>query len=124
MAEAKYDIRSYIRPSPPALKTTGAFDLRYSWNELTTVIGREYPDAPLTEILDSVELLKDLAIIGDPRLTIPLDGHRLTIFVVSQRGVVIFRHQSLSPNDQKRLAQALGEATGKPSSSSLHIHPM
>ena len=43
---------------------------------------------------------------------------------MSQRGVVFFRAQdSLNDDLQKELAQRLGELTGKPSSSKLHIHP-
>jgi len=45
--------------------------------------------------------------------------------VVSQRGVVFFRAQdSLDDTLQKELAQRLGELSGKPSSSTLHIHPI
>lgn len=44
---------------------------------------------------------------------------------VSQRGVVFFRAQdSLDDTLQKELAQRLGELSGKPSSSTLHIHPI
>src|ERR1700744_3444995 len=44
---------------------------------------------------------------------------------VSQRGVVFFRKQDDLDNDlQKELAQRLGELSGKPSTSKLHIHPV
>lgn len=44
---------------------------------------------------------------------------------VSQRGVVFFRAQDgLDDNLQKELAQRLGELSGKPASSKLHIHPV
>jgi len=44
---------------------------------------------------------------------------------VSQRGVVFFRKQDdLDNNLQKELAQRLGEQSGKPSTSKLHIHPV
>lgn len=47
------------------------------------------------------------------------------IAVVSQRGVVFFRKQDDLNNDlQKQLAQRLGELSGKPESSKLHIHPV
>lgn len=43
---------------------------------------------------------------------------------VSQRGVVFFRAQdNLTDDLQKHLNQKLGELTGKPSDSTLHIHP-
>lgn len=45
--------------------------------------------------------------------------------IVSQRGVVFFRKQDDVTNDiQKELVQRLGELTGKPSTSKLHIHPV
>lgn len=44
---------------------------------------------------------------------------------VSQRGVVFFRKQDDITNDlQKELVQRLGELSGKPSTSKLHIHPV
>jgi hypothetical protein len=49
----------------------------------------------------------------------------LTRHQVSQRGVVFFRKQdNLDNNLQKELAQRLGELSGKPSTSKLHIHPV
>lgn len=45
--------------------------------------------------------------------------------VVSRRGVVFFRNQSNMTNDfQKKLIQRMGELTGKPKESGLHIHPV
>jgi alpha-ketoglutarate-dependent taurine dioxygenase len=44
---------------------------------------------------------------------------------VSRRGVVFFRKQDDLTNDlQKQLVQKLGELSGKPSTSKLHIHPV
>jgi alpha-ketoglutarate-dependent taurine dioxygenase len=44
---------------------------------------------------------------------------------VSERGVVFFRKQDKLTNDvQKQLIQRLGELTGKPETSKLHIHPI
>lgn len=46
-------------------------------------------------------------------------------FPVSQRGVVFFRAQdNLTDDLQKELAQRLGELSGKPATSKLHIHPV
>ncbi|KAF1810146.1 TauD-domain-containing protein [Eremomyces bilateralis CBS 781.70] len=48
-----------------------------------------------------------------------------TEFSISQRGVVFFRAQDDLTNDiQKALVQRLGELTGKPKTSGLHIHPI
>ena len=47
------------------------------------------------------------------------------IGIVSQRGVVFFRKQDNLTNDiQKQLIQRLGELSGKPETSKLHIHPI
>ncbi|RYP44300.1 hypothetical protein DL768_009225 [Monosporascus sp. mg162] len=43
----------------------------------------------------------------------------------SQRGVAFFRKQDgITTDPQKELAQRLGELTGKPATSKLHIHPV
>lgn len=44
---------------------------------------------------------------------------------MSRRGVVFFRKQDNITNElQKELVQRLGELSGKPSTSGLHIHPV
>ncbi|OBT81618.1 hypothetical protein VE02_09901 [Pseudogymnoascus sp. 03VT05] len=97
---------SYIKAP---LKLSGAID---SWKnfEVTPEIGREYADVDLAAVLkaeNSDELLRDLAI------------------TISQRGVVFFRDQdNLSDDLQKQLAQRLGELSGKPETSKLHIHAL
>jgi alpha-ketoglutarate-dependent taurine dioxygenase len=49
----------------------------------------------------------------------------ITRYSVSQRGVVFFRAQDDLTNDlQKELAQRLGQLSGKPATSRLHIHPV
>ncbi|GJC87769.1 alpha-ketoglutarate-dependent taurine dioxygenase [Colletotrichum liriopes] len=91
------------------LKTTGVLD-QFEHFDVTPIIGREYPTVDLKELLrapNSDDLLRDLAI------------------TVSQRGVVFFRKQNNIDNDlQKELVQRLGELSGKPSTSKLHIHPV
>lgn len=47
------------------------------------------------------------------------------MYPVSERGVVFFRSQDNLTNDlQKQLVNRLGQLTGKPSDSTLHIHPV
>ncbi|TEA19219.1 Alpha-ketoglutarate-dependent taurine dioxygenase [Colletotrichum sidae] len=91
------------------LKLGGALD-EFEYFESTPVIGREYPNLDLKELLrapNSDDLIRDLAI------------------TISQRGVVFFRKQDNIDNDlQKELVQRLGELSGKPSTSGLHIHPV
>ena len=43
---------------------------------------------------------------------------------VSQRGVIFFRDQEITPKQQEQLATRLGELSGKPATSKLHIHPL
>ncbi|KAE8359233.1 putative alpha-ketoglutarate-dependent sulfonate dioxygenase [Aspergillus caelatus] len=91
------------------MKLSGALDAFESF-DVTPVIGREYPNANLKDFLcapNSDALLRDLAI------------------TISQRGVVFFRKQDgLTDALQKELAQRLGELSGKPKTSGLHIHPV
>ncbi|KAI2777394.1 TauD-domain-containing protein [Daldinia loculata] len=91
------------------LKLSGALD-QFKQFDVTPVIGKEFIDVDLAEWLrapNSDELIRDLAI------------------TVSQRGVVFFRKQDNITNDlQKELVQRLGELSGKPATSKLHIHPV
>ncbi|KAI1463970.1 TauD-domain-containing protein [Daldinia caldariorum] len=91
------------------LKLSGAL-YQFAQFDVTPVIGREFIDVDLAEWLrapNSDELLRDLAI------------------TISQRGVVFFRKQDNINNDlQKELVQRLGELSGKPATSKLHIHPV
>ncbi|KAL7269555.1 hypothetical protein RUND412_007780 [Rhizina undulata] len=72
----------------------------------TPVIGTEFPTLQIRDLLDSDELLLALA------------------KTVSQRGVVFFRNQELTLEEQKLLGRKLGELTGKPKTSGLHVHPL
>ncbi|KAK1139711.1 hypothetical protein N8T08_000519 [Aspergillus melleus] len=106
IVEEKSGLKSLQREP---LKPRGTLDAFESF-DVTPIIGREFPTANLKEILrapDSDDLLRDLAI------------------TVSRRGVVFFRKQDDLDNDlQKELVQRLGELSGKPSTSGLHIHPI
>ncbi|EXJ54952.1 uncharacterized protein A1O5_12863 [Cladophialophora psammophila CBS 110553] len=87
------------------LKYSGSLD-QYQSFDVTKVIGREFPDLQLSEILHDDAKIRDLAI------------------TVSQRGVVFFRNQNLNIEDQKILGAKLGELTGKPATSKLHRHAL
>ncbi|CAM1500390.1 Fc.00g095520.m01.CDS01 [Cosmosporella sp. VM-42] len=91
------------------LKLSGALQ-HFEQFDVTPVIGKEFVDVDLAEWLkapNSDELLRDLAI------------------TVSQRGVVFFRKQDNITNSlQKELVHRLGQLTGKPKTSGLHIHPV
>ncbi|KAI4937218.1 uncharacterized protein J4E92_001948 [Alternaria infectoria] len=105
------DIGIKTQPGYPRepLKTKGVLDVFESF-DVTPVIGREFVDVSLKEWLrapNSDDLIRDLAI------------------TISQRGVVYFRKQDdLDDELQKELAQRLGELSGKPKTSKLHIHPV
>ncbi|KAF7549470.1 hypothetical protein G7Z17_g6351 [Cylindrodendrum hubeiense] len=101
-SKGKTQSRQPLKPSG-ALKDFESFDV-------TPAIGREFPKANLVDWLNAPnadELIRDLAI------------------TISQRGVVFFRAQDNLTNDlQKKLILKLGELTGRPSTSTLHIHPL
>ncbi|KAJ6144556.1 hypothetical protein N7470_008451 [Penicillium chermesinum] len=105
VVESKLSTKSEREP----LQLSGALN-SYESFDVTPIIGREFPNANLKDLLrapNSDELLRDLAI------------------TISQRGVVFFRKQDdLDDNLQKELIQRLGELSGKPSTSGLHIHPV
>ncbi|KAF1814347.1 taurine catabolism dioxygenase [Eremomyces bilateralis CBS 781.70] len=103
------DVPKPVTGHKEPLKLSGALD-QFQQFDVTPVIGREFVDVDLAEWLNapnSDELLRDLAI------------------TISQRGVVFFRKQdNLTDEIQKRITQRLGELTGKPATSTLHIHPL
>ncbi|RFU31457.1 hypothetical protein B7463_g4892, partial [Scytalidium lignicola] len=90
------------------LKAAGVLGPNYF--ETTTIIGREYPEAQISEWMNSPrrdEFIRDLAI------------------TVSERGVVFFRKQKdLTVEMQKELIDLIGRLSGKPSTSGLHVHPL
>lgn len=92
-----------------SLQLSGVLD-QYDSFDTTPVIGREFPTANLVEWLEapnSDELIRDLAI------------------TIAQRGVVFFRAQDNLTNElQKKLIERLGQLSGRPATSSLHIHPV
>ena len=99
---------SSIAPKAP-LKASGLLDSLYASDELTPALGRVYPEIQLRDVLrheKADELLRDIAI------------------VISRRGVVFFKNQDLSPEEQKYITNRLGHLTGKPASSGLHVHPV
>jgi alpha-ketoglutarate-dependent taurine dioxygenase len=64
------------------------------------------------------------SLVAGPLDHIGLSSSRLTQKLVSQRGVVFFRNQDLTIDQQKVLGQKLGELTGKPETSKLHKHAL
>lgn len=111
------------------LKLSGVLD-KYESFDVTPVIGREFVDVDLAGWLrapNSDELIRDLAITS--RLPNCSSSQRMVVLTkssqVSRRGVVFFRKQDNITNDlQKELVQRLGELSGKPATSKLHIHPV
>ncbi|KAJ9157889.1 Taurine dioxygenase family protein [Pleurostoma richardsiae] len=98
------------RQYPEPLSLAGVLD-QFKYEEVTPVIGREYPGVNLVD--DIINAKNSDALIRDLAITI------------SQRGVVFFRAQdNLTDDLQKALVQRLGELSGKPSDSTLHIHPL
>ncbi|KAF9444322.1 taurine catabolism dioxygenase [Macrolepiota fuliginosa MF-IS2] len=84
---------------------------QYESYDATPVIGTVFSNkstqlSQLLEAPNADELLHDLAVL------------------VSHRGVVFFKDQDITVEQQKRLGQKLGELTGKPETSKLHRHPV
>ncbi|KAJ5082536.1 hypothetical protein N7532_011579 [Penicillium argentinense] len=117
MAPGIQDSSIPLRPAPssgssyPApLQLSGALD-KFSFEETTPAIGREFHNVNIVDDLlnapNADELVRDLAI------------------TISQRGVVFFRAQTnLTDELQKKLVHRLGQLSGKPVDSALHIHPV
>ncbi|KAI6765499.1 hypothetical protein HG530_006569 [Fusarium avenaceum] len=97
------------QPIKKHYELSGCLD-KYDSFKVGPVIGTEFPSANVAEWMraeNSDELIRELAI------------------TISQRGVVFFRAQKDFTNElQKELADRLGRLTGKPESSTLHIHPL
>ncbi|KAK8190974.1 uncharacterized protein BKA78DRAFT_250698 [Phyllosticta capitalensis] len=96
-------------PIKQPMKLSGALKNEKQF-DVTPTAGTEFTEASLTKWFNapnSDELLRDLAI------------------TIARRGVVFFRNQTDMDTDvQKKLIQRMGELTGKPSTSTLHIHPI
>lgn len=89
------------------LKYSGSLD-KYKFIESTPIIGREYHDLQLTDLLKAPNrdvLVRDLAV------------------TISRRGVCFFRNQDITAEGQKEIVALIGELAGKPKTSKLHIHP-
>lgn len=90
------------------LEYSGSLD-SYTHSEVTPVIGREYRGLQLVDIMQSKDcdrLIKDIAI------------------TVSQRGVVFFRSQDITPEQMRQFMEKLTNLAGCPESSGLHVHPL
>jgi hypothetical protein len=101
------------------LKSSGSLD-KFARFDVTPAIGTEFRDVQLADLLSSAnadELIRDLAILGTHSLKIGID-------LVSQRNVVFFRGQDITAQQQETLGTKLGELSGKPATSKLHIHPL
>ncbi|GHJ89950.1 hypothetical protein NliqN6_6352 [Naganishia liquefaciens] len=102
-----------VASSPKPLQSAGTLEA-YASLDLTPSIGTEFtahdkdglPSLSIREVLMDPKKLRDLAIL------------------VSQRGVVFFRDASITPEEQKDLVEALGQAGGKPAGHGLHVHPL
>ncbi|KAJ3056889.1 hypothetical protein HK097_003049 [Rhizophlyctis rosea] len=103
--KANLSVGSAPSLSSKPLKASGALD-KFEHFDSTPVIGREYPTLQIKDILDNDELIRDLAI------------------TIAERGVVFFRKQDLTLKQQKLLGLKLGQLTGRPAESGLHIHPI
>ncbi|KAM0787040.1 hypothetical protein ACM66B_006306 [Microbotryomycetes sp. NB124-2] len=100
-----------LRGSHEPLVKKGLLDdkSKYTFTELTPVIGRQYDNIQVKDLLvakNADDLIRELAI------------------TISERGVVIFKRQELSIEEQTELGDRLGRLSGRPNESGLHIHPV
>lgn len=92
------------------MKYEGSLDhLKYI--EVTPIIGREYPEARMKDILqasNAEQQFRDLAV------------------VISERGVVFFRadQHDLSVAELKHFTDMVGKLSGRPEENGLHVHPL
>ncbi|KAB8237751.1 uncharacterized protein BDW43DRAFT_307265 [Aspergillus alliaceus] len=97
-----------VRPTSNVLSGNPRF--LEDFRDITRVLGREYFDIDLTQVLEAPnadDLLLDLAI------------------TISRRGLVVFRNQkNLTPAQQKYFTNHLGQLTGNPDTSGVHVHPI
>ncbi|KAJ9096218.1 hypothetical protein QFC20_006462 [Naganishia adeliensis] len=113
LKEAVLPVLPQVASSPAPLQSAGTLD-GFAYINLTPSIGTEFvdykrggkPSLSIREVLDDPKKLRDLAIL------------------VSQRGVVFFRDATITPEEQKTLIEALGQAGGKPAGHGLHVHPL
>ncbi|TKA43432.1 hypothetical protein B0A54_05914 [Friedmanniomyces endolithicus] len=110
------------------LRPSGALD-RFKHDDTTPVIGSEYPHLNIVDDLlnseNADELVSDLAINSRGTGRACSITRSLMQDLVSRRGVIFFRSQNnLTDELQKQLIHRLGQLSGKPSTSSLHIHPV
>ncbi|PGH17244.1 hypothetical protein AJ80_04886 [Polytolypa hystricis UAMH7299] len=109
MSPTAIDNESVTSKPRQYLKSSGLLE-QFEQDHLTPIIGTEFPNAQLVDWINAPNadaLLHELAV------------------KISERGVVYFRKQDGLTNElQKKLIQRLGELTGKPASSGLHIHPV
>ncbi|KAK0631383.1 hypothetical protein B0T14DRAFT_572485 [Immersiella caudata] len=94
------------RPTLTRPKYTGSLE-QFKYNDLTPVIGREFDDVQVRDLLKASD-----DVIGDLAITI------------SERGVVFLRDQDVTPTEMKDFMLRLTTLAGSPESSGLHVHPL
>jgi alpha-ketoglutarate-dependent taurine dioxygenase len=111
--------RVITKGAKSALRPAGSLD-QFQKFDVTPVIGTEFKEGvQLASILsapNSDELIRDLAILGNFDVS--------CANLVAQRNVVFFRNQEINIDQQQSLGTRLGELSGKPATSKLHIHPL
>ncbi|KAK4225999.1 hypothetical protein QBC38DRAFT_529618 [Podospora fimiseda] len=98
--------KDIARPRGGELTDSGSLE-KYSYNDLTPVIGREFENIQIRDLLTAGDqVFKDLA------------------YTISSRGVVFLRNQDVTPTEMKDFMLRLTFAAGSPESSGLHVHPL
>ncbi|KAF5531569.1 taurine dioxygenase family [Fusarium mexicanum] len=114
------------------LGKTGGLDEKFRHEDVTPIIGREYAQVSLVhDILESPnadDLVRNLAITGKrSEQVIPATGLLIRLRACWQyRREASFLSVRRIPSAKKSryLMQRIGELTGKPATSGLHVHPV
>ena len=95
--------------APPTSNIQGSL-ADYAPQDLTPHIGTSFPE--------SVQLSKLISAPNSDELVLDLAK------LVAHRGVVFFKAQNITIPQQKELGRRMGELSGKPKESTLHVHPV
>ena len=96
--------------------------------DVTPVIWREFAkDLQLVDLLEaenSEDLIRDLAVLSKSNLDENIIPVLINLASVSRRGVCFFRDQDISGEQLIELGHKIGQLSGRPAASGLHVHPL
>jgi hypothetical protein len=100
---AKYACSSFITKPPPSIRSLSIIN---HISHFTTKFKTRHQLSQILTAPNSDDLIRELAIL------------------ISRRGVVFFRNQDITVQQQLELVDRLASLTGRPKGHGLHIHPL